>query len=138
MARVYATPVQYAAWLAAGETPGDPPAGAARALRAASGRVDDMLLTANYPVDAAGMPTEAGHVTALMEATCAQADYQRAIGDPNGVGTAGQYASVKVGSASMVRGTRAGGGTEKPAPWSAEAWSILQREGLVPEAPWDC
>lgn len=138
MPRVYATPQQYADWLHPESAPGaeTPPAGAERALRAASGRVEDMLLTANYPTDSAGMPTDADHVTALMEATCAQADYQKAVGDPYGIGTAGMYASVKVGSASMTRGTKAGGGVEKPPLWSGDAWSILQRAGLVPEEPW--
>jgi hypothetical protein len=138
MPRVYATPQQYADWLHPESDPGTeaPPAGAERALRAASGRVEDMLLAANYPTDAEGMPTVAAHIEALMEATCAQADYQKGIGDPNSTNAPHVWSSVKVGSAAMSRGTKAGGGTATPSTYSDEAAGILQRAGLIPEGPW--
>ncbi|MEU6858830.1 hypothetical protein AB0B28_08155 [Glycomyces sp. NPDC046736] len=132
---VYATPEEYAEWLAAGGTPSAPPAGAQRALRAASGRIDELLTTAYYETDADGRPVKADVVEALMEATCAQADYQRAIGDRNSTG-AQQFASAKIGTASVTRGQATGGGTKTASPYSAEAASILRRAGLIPGEPW--
>lgn len=128
---VYATEAEYATWL--GTTA---PAGSARALRAASGRIDELLITAVYDTTAEGMPTDADVVEALMEATCAQADYQRAIGDANSTGAAGQWSSVSIGSASLSRGQAAGGGTASPAKYSSEAYGILQRAGLIPNEAW--
>jgi hypothetical protein len=128
---VYATEAEYAAWLGTAA-----PAGSTRALRAASGRVDELLIAAVYDVDEDGMPTDEAHLAALRDATCAQADYQRAVGDPNSVGAAGQWASVSIGSASLSRGQAAGGGTASSPKYSSEAYGILQRAGLIPREPW--
>lgn len=138
MAPVYATPQEYADWLHPETAPGTetPPAGAERALRAASGRIDELLISAYYDTDAAGLPTDADVAEALRDATCAQADYQAGIGDKNSTGTAGQWGSVKLGSASMARGSTAGGVTKTPSKYSSEAYGILQRAGLIPSEPW--
>jgi len=136
MARVYATPEEYAAWLAPEAEAPTPPAGAARALRAASGRIDELLIAAVYDTDEDGKPTETAHIEALRDATCAQADYQQATGDPYSTGATGQWASVSIGSASLSRGQAAGGGTAGASTYSSEAEGILQRAGLVPHEPW--
>jgi hypothetical protein len=128
---VYATEAEYATWLGTAA-----PAGSARALRAASGRVDELLITAYYDTDDDGAPTEADVIEALMEATCAQADYQRAIGDASSTGAPRQWASVGIGSARLSRGQSTGGGTASPGKYSSEAYSILQRAGLIPTEPW--
>jgi hypothetical protein len=129
---VYATPEEYAEWLAAGETPADPPAGAARALRAASAWVRALTKTAIYDVDAEGLPSDAATLAVFVEATCAQAEYAKSIGDPYGIGAAAVWASLKLGSASMSRGQSAGGGTDDPSPVGPQVLLILQEAGLIP------
>lgn len=135
MARVYATEQQLTAWLPTDATlPADPDA----ALRAASERVDDMLLTAYYAVDEDGMPTDAAVVTALMEATCAQAAYAMDIGDPYGTGEQRRYSDIKVGTVAVKRKANGDGGPggDGDGRSSARAWRILQRAGLIPDGPW--
>lgn len=130
--RVYATDVEYAAWLGL-ETA---PAGAAIALRTASLRVDEILIGAVYPVDEDGLPTEAAHVQALADATCAQAAHARGSGTSD-QGDQPEWAEVQIGSARLKRATAAevpGAGGK----YSDEAWSILQLAGLVPAEPWIC
>lgn len=130
--RVYATDVEYAAWLGV-----DPPvAGSAQALRTASLRVDEMLIGAVYPVDEDGLPTEANHITALADATCAQAAHAKGSGTSD-TGDDPQYAEVQIGSVRLKRATAA----EVPgagAKYSDEAVSILQLAGLIPAEPWVC
>lgn len=128
---VYATEAEYADWLGTAA-----PAGSERALRAASARIDEMLVSAVYDTDEDGKPTAAADIEALMEATCAQADYQRGIGDPYSTGAPQQWASVKIGSASLSRGQSAGGGTSAAPRYSSEAFGILQRAGLIPNEAW--
>lgn len=133
---VYATPAEYAAWLYPDDEEPTPPAGATRALRAASGRIDELLIAAVYDVDEDGLPADADTLAALRDATCAQADYQRASGDVNSTGAAGQWSSVSIGSASLSRGQAAGCGTASAPKYSSEAYGILQRAGLVPNEAW--
>lgn len=135
MARVYATPEEYAAWLTPDVATPVPPAGAARALRAASGRIDELLIAAVYDTDDDGLPTDTDVAEALKEATCAQADYQQTTGDPYSTGAAGQWASVGIGSVSLAKGQVKGGGTVVST-YSSEAEGILQRAGLIPHEPW--
>lgn len=130
MARVYATEAEYATWLGSAA-----PAGSARALRAASGRIDELLIAAVYDTDEDGKPTDSAHIEALRDATCAQADYQQSSGDPYSTGVSGQWASVGIGSVSLSRGQAKGGGTVVPT-YSSEAEGILQRAGLIPHEPW--
>lgn len=129
--RVYATEAEYATWLGVEEAP----AGAATALIRASRAVDQMLLTAVYDVDDDGLPTDTAHAEALRDATCAQAEYAAAAGDPNLVGAgapSGAITQVGLGSLSYAKTAAAGiGGTSGLARWSSEAWQILQRAGLT-------
>lgn len=131
--RSYATPQQYADWLGVDTAP----AGAERALAEASLVVDEVLLTAVYDVDDAGMPTAAKVVEALTEATCAQADYGKTTGDPNNTGAAGAWSSVKVGSASLTRGGGGGaGGAAGGGRYAPQALAILWKAGLIGGGPY--
>lgn len=134
MARVYATPDEYADWLGVD----DPPTGSETALRRASMVVDQMLLGAVYDVDDDRLPTNADVVEALRDATCAQAEYARATGDASLVGAAG-ITQVSIGSLSYTKaatGTAATttGGNGR---WSPTAWEILQQAGLTGHVPWE-
>ena len=53
----------------------DPPEDIARLLERASELVDDYVRTAFYPVDVDGLPTEADHIAAFRDATCAQVEF---------------------------------------------------------------
>lgn len=124
---VYATTADYATWLRAA-----PPSGSRRALAEASRAVDEMLRTAIYDVNDDGLPTDTDVAAALRDATCAQAEYARAVLDTNSVGASGIFQSVSIGSVSLGRAGRAGAeGDKAPAPWSAKAWQILQQAGLT-------
>lgn len=131
---VYATPQEYADWLHPEAEPGDedPPAGAERALRAASRWVRQLTKTALYAVTLDGLPADEGTLAVFTEATCAQAAYAKSIGDPYGVGAAAVWSSLRLGSASMTRGQKAGGGTDDPDPVGPEVVLILQQAGLIP------
>lgn len=126
----YATVADLEAWL----DPTAAPTDAAKRLARASGVVDEMLLTSVYTVDDYGQPTDSDVAVALRDATCAQAEYAGATGDPASVGAAG-YSQMSIGSVSLTRATRVGGATE-PSRYSPTAWSILQRAGLVPAGPY--
>lgn len=128
--RVYATTTDYANALLTA-----PPAGARRALRAASRVVDEMLLTAVYPVDDDGMPTEAGHIIALREATCAQAEYAKRTGDANSIG-AGAISDFSIGPVRVKKGTPDGASRSPlPAHWSPTAFRELSQAGLTGHEP---
>lgn len=127
--RVYATAEEYAEWLGL-ETA---PAGATQALRTASLRVDELLLSAVYPTEG-GMPTEAAHLEALRDATCAQAAHARTQGDPEGDGLS-PYKTVSIGSVSLTRASPSDG-SGSTAVYSSDAYSILQLAGLIPAEPW--
>lgn len=127
--RVYATTADYAKELRKA-----PPTGSRRALAEASRLVDDMLLTAIYDTDTAGMPTDADVIVALRDATCAQAEYSATTGDKNAIG-ASQLHSFTIGSVSATRGYTSTGSTA-PGRYSTKAWSILQRAGLTTTEPW--
>lgn len=130
-ARVYATTTDYANALLAA-----PPAGARRALLAASKVVDEMLLTAVYDVDDDGLPTTAAHIIALRDATCAQAEYAKRTGDANSVG-AGAISAFSIGPVQVTKGTPSGA-TRSPLPahWSPGAYRELSQAGLTGHEPW--
>ncbi|MBC9714074.1 hypothetical protein H9Y04_16035 [Streptomyces sp. TRM66268-LWL] len=129
MRRVYATPEQLTAWT------GQPaPTDAERLLARASEDVDTALLTACYPTDAAGMPTDPADIDALADATCAQVEYQLATGD-DGTGAAGRWDSVSIGPVSLSgrRQAPAAAGDVDLAP---RAHRALTRAGLLPGVIW--
>lgn len=103
----------------------------------ASGRIDDMLLSAIYDTDDDGMPTKASVIAAMQDATCAQVEYAMSIGDPNGTGQLSTFKSVSIGSVKLDRADGVGaGGTGGDGRYSLEAFTILQREGLTGGEPW--
>ncbi|KKI18715.1 MULTISPECIES: hypothetical protein [unclassified Leucobacter] len=125
MGRVYATKEQLEVYLE-----GEPvPDGAARLLRSASRDVDDMLLTAVYAVDAAGMPTDPGVAEALREATCLQAMHRDEHGDEIQMMQAGEAASL--GPLSLGTGAGNAGSVSIPR-WNPEAFRVLRLAGLIP------
>ncbi|MBI0374731.1 hypothetical protein JBE27_00175 [Streptomyces albiflaviniger] len=127
--RVYATPEQLTAWT------GQPaPTDAERLLARASEDIDDALLTACYPTDAVGMPTDPATAQALSEAACAQVEYQLATGD-DGTGAAGRWGSVSIGPVSLGdrRDSSQAAGDVDLAP---RAHRALKRVGLLPGVIW--
>lgn len=133
--RSYATPAEYAEWLGKDTAP----AGAERALAEATIVVDELLITAVYDVDDAGVPTDTDVLAAVRDATCAQADYARGTGDPYSTGAAGAWSSVKVGSASLTRGGGGGsGGAAGGGRYSPTATSLLRQAGLLGSGPYMC
>ncbi|MGW2541084.1 hypothetical protein ACWC5I_09455 [Kitasatospora sp. NPDC001574] len=126
----YATPAQLAAWL------GRPaPADAERLLARASEDVDAALLTACYPVDSTGAPTDPAHAGALADAACAQVEYQLAAGE-DGTGAAARWSSVSAGSISLSASSTGPAGALDMAPRALRA---LQQAGLTGHgvgAPW--
>ncbi len=130
MTVVYATPEQLAAWL------GRPaPADAERLLARASEDIDAALLTACYPIDSTGSPTNPVHARALADAACSQVEYQLAAGE-DGTGAAARWSSVSAGSISLSASGTAPAGAPDLAPRALRA---LQRAGLTGHgvgAPW--
>ncbi|MGW1489783.1 hypothetical protein [Streptomyces sp. NPDC002402] len=127
----YATPEQLAAWLG---TPA--PADAERLIARAGEDIDSALLTAIYPVDEDGDPTDPTIAAALASATCAQVEYWLAAGD-DGTGAAGKWDSVSIGPVSLsgrAASTSGASGVEL-APRAARA---LRRAGVTPGRvmPW--
>ncbi|MEV4091450.1 hypothetical protein [Streptosporangium saharense] len=119
---VYATAQDYADYT------GKPaPDGIDQALERASERIDELLMGAVYAVDPAEMPTDLKVRQAVRRATCAQAAWSVAIGDPYGVATA--FKSVSIGS---VKLDRAGGSGDGGSRYAQDAASILRAAGLLP------
>lgn len=127
MARIYATKEQLEVFLDGEPVPSD----AGRLLRSASRDVDEMLLTARYPVDAAGLPTEPEHTEALLEATCLQAMHRDEYGDE--IEMMGSGESVKLGPLSFGGAFSSGPSPTQPVPkWNPEAYRVLRLAGLIP------
>jgi hypothetical protein len=120
---VYATAADYAAY-----TGQDAPAGIGAVLARASERIDELLVGAVYDVDpVTELPTDPKEREAIARATCAQAAWSLAVGDPYGVAAA--FKSVSIGS---VKLDRAGGGEGGSARHAPDAASILRTAGLLP------
>ena len=102
-----------------------------RKLQRASDLLDSALRAAVYAVDTSGNPTDATVIAAFRDAVCAQVEWWRETGDETGA--AGQWQSVTLGPATMVRRTTvegsrlAGGGTaaDRLAPRAVEAIEAL-------------
>ncbi len=124
---VYATAADFEAFT------GKPaPDGIASSLARASERVDELLLGAVYDTDDNEMPTDPKEREAIMRATCAQAAFMLATGDPYGVAAA--FKDIAIGS---VRLSRAGGGGAAPARHAPDAARILHTAGLLPNYTFD-
>ncbi|MGW8767683.1 hypothetical protein ACWGN5_34940 [Streptomyces sp. NPDC055815] len=121
----YTTPEQLAAWLGA-----PAPADAERLIARAGEDIDSALLTAIYPVDDDGDPTDSEIVAALGSATCAQVEFWLAAGD-DGIGAQSRWDSVSIGPVSLSgrAASTAGASGVELAPRAARA---LLRAGLTP------
>lgn len=125
---IYATTTDYA------KTGATLFAGIRRALREASFVIDEMLLTAVYVVDpVTHLPTVAAELQAVRDATCAQVEYSKTIGDKFAIGSQ-QWAQMAIGTASLARGTNMKG-TVLPGRWSPKAFHFLQQAGLTAFGP---
>ncbi len=129
MGRVYATPEQLAAF-----THAPAPEGAERLLARASEDVEAALLTAVYRVDADGLPTEQPVVEALRDATCAQVEWQQALGD-DGTGAMGSWDAVSIGPVSLS-GRKSGPPAASGVDLAPRAHRALRRAGLLPGVIW--
>lgn len=127
--RVYATTTDLANYLKEA-----PPAFARKSLENASRALDSALLTAVYPVDVDGYPTNARHIRAFARATCAIVEWWGETGDELGAG--GDWASASAGGVSISRGAGANGKTQSTQVSSgqlpARAWNELRTEGILP------
>lgn len=129
MARIYATKEQLEEYLSPDPAPSD----AGRLLRSASRDVDEMLLTAVYPVDAAGLPTDPDDEEAIREATCLQAMHRDKHGDE--IDMAGSGESVRLGPLGFGGAFSSGPNPTTPIPtWDPEAYRVLRLAGLIPGA----
>lgn len=102
---VYATRadlVAYAPAATVGDVPADPEA--TRLLTHASMAIYRATMTALYPTDSTGMPTQASTISTLKRATCAQALWYLETDDEQGI--AGLYTQVSIGGVSLTRGGR--------------------------------
>jgi len=137
----YATEQDYAAWTG---LPVAPP-GTQLRLQRASAFLDGVLIGAVYPVDVAGVPTDAAHAAALRDATCAQAEYWAGTGDSDGTGASSVWDSVAIGSVRLSRiGRRmspqgdlrpSGGGDNGGRVLAPLATDLLSNAGLLPTRP---
>ncbi|MET7633425.1 hypothetical protein ACWCW2_39325 [Streptomyces sp. NPDC001773] len=121
----YTTPEALAVWLGA-----PAPVDAERLIARAGEDVDSALLTAIYPVDDDGDPTDPEISAALGSATCAQVEFWLAAGD-DGTGAQGRWDSVSIGPVSLSgrAASTAGASGVELAPRAARA---LLRAGLTP------
>ncbi|MFF0293153.1 hypothetical protein ACFYST_08180 [Kitasatospora sp. NPDC004614] len=117
----YATPEQLATY-----TGKSAPAEAERLLARACADIDDALLTACYPVDSTGAPTDPTHAQALADAVCAQVEYLLAAGE-DGTGASARWSSVSAGSVSLSASSSSPAALDL----APRALRELQRAGLT-------
>lgn len=127
--RVYATTGQLAAYL-----DDAPPPSARRLLRRASQKVDELLLTSTYRVDADGMPVDAPVADALAEATCAQVAWWGEIGDDTGTGAVAALAGTQIGDVKLAA-SASGGASTRSTEYAPAAISALRRANLTGRGP---
>jgi hypothetical protein len=132
MARVYATPDQYAA-MAEEAFDGDSDKLEKR-LRAASIEVDQLTRGATYDVDVASLkPTDSEIIEAFAEATCAIVEYWEETGDHTGAEA--NAGAISIGSVTLgTTSSRSSDGPSDADRLGAKALSIL-REALVNAEP---
>jgi hypothetical protein len=129
MARTYATLGEFAEWTGEGAAEAE----VVPMLRRASALVDNLIMTARYPVDSAGMPTEERVREALRDAVCAQVAWWAETGDASGA--SGQYTAVSLGSLSLERAPRSPAGDAQAGRVAPEAVQTLATAGLLAQAP---
>lgn len=131
--RVYATTADYANLLRKA-----PPTGARRGLAEASRMVDEMLLSAVYPVDdTTKLPTEAEHIAALRDATCLQFEWAAGSGDKHSTGASrpGGFTIGRLSVQQPAGGAASRTGMGPRGEYAPRAWARLQRAGLTGHDP---
>lgn len=103
------------------------PADATRLLARASELVDDHIITATYPVNTSGMPTDTVHIGALRDAVCAQVEYWLAGDEEDDV--LGPTQGVSLGGMQVQYG--AGENRATPMYLAPRAARALRRGGLL-------
>lgn len=123
--RLYADDTALDAYPGGSDVPaGDRPA----LLRTASRMVDQLLLGRVYDTDAAGYPTDADHVQAMSDATCAIVTELVATGATVAGGTV-QWGAVGIGSVSLS-GRQAAEGTVRVLGLPVPATALVQLDGV--------
>lgn len=125
LGRSYATTGQLAVWLDAA-----PPPRARLLLRRATIEVDQLLRTAVYPVDDAGLPTDPAVARALADAVCAQVEWWGEVGDSVGSGAVAALAGSQIGTVRLGSGATATSLAIAPG-----AHRALQLAGLLNHGP---
>lgn len=130
MARIYAASADYQTYT--GQTP---PTGIDALLAQASRMLDaEVFRLCYYTADPdTGLPTVAVVLAAFRDATCAQAQWWGALGDPLGADGAG-WNEVRIGNVMMRRPDTAISGADSPAREVApQVWDALQSPDLHPD-----
>lgn len=137
--RSYATTTDLATYLyGTAGTPQPLPDDAEGRLGRATQRVDRMLKSAIYPVDDDGEPTEAKHITAMMEAVCEWVAWWEDTGDESGAYSSSGF-SATAGRLSLSRTGQTGGQTSSVygIGWvPAQVLVILDNAGLTGHVPY--
>lgn len=126
MARIYATSADYLAY-----TGQAPPADIdARLARASRFLGSDVFRFCGFEVDEDGYPSNTLVAEAFAAAVCAQVQWWDETGDE--LGTAGRYASVKLGTLALSRASSSSGGAPESGREVAEtAMEALRSEDLT-------
>jgi hypothetical protein len=133
VARVYATLAQLTAYAPAGTTlPVEPEA--TRILTSASAFLERATMTAVYPTDTLGYPSDTAIRQAFQDAACAQALFWLPGGGGDEQGVSGRYQTVSIGSVTLSKGGQKGGHTsgtqgQELAPM---AETVLRTAGVLP------
>lgn len=126
----YATTAEYDTYVGAGQ-----PSVTDALLGRASGIIDELLIGARYAIDTATqMPTDPLVIAALVEATCAQAQWMDATGDTTGVGDVVEVDSASIGSVAFSGQSRASLPIRLPSGRlaAAGAFAALRVAGILP------
>lgn len=121
--RVYATTTDLANFLR-----DVPPEHARKSLENASQLLEGALLTAIYPTDIDGYPTNPVHAAAFARAVCAIVEWWVETGDELGAGA--DWASASAGGVSVTKGGKSTTTTSRELP--AKAWLALNQVGVLP------
>jgi hypothetical protein len=127
--RSYATTGELAAYLRTA-----PPANAARVLPRATEVIDDLLLGGYWELTEDGMPSDTRVAAALRQAVCAQVEWWRVNGDPDGLGATQSWNDVAIGSVKLSRGQKSD--QQQPDEIAPVAVRALRAAGLLPIRPW--
>jgi len=107
------------------------PANAARLLKNASRKLDQLLIGAVYDTDAEGLPTDPELADVFREAVCLQAQYIAALADETGANS--NINQMRVGDVYYFRALSVvGNGTPRVSP---DMLDLLRTAGVTPVHP---